>query len=695
MPVGEPLRQLRFSRTAHFIRVLYTSGTVCFPGAKGFTDTSLRRSRSTTQILKGRKRLRPNITAVLCAATDPAVDWKAIEEEQRRIYVSDPKHAIGRVKTLAERYGLEVQGGLLVFPAEALYYQAGDSVRPFNIYKGCTLFPESDFIPESLSNLGDTMDELCSPEDCPKDSNKLSRLVLNPSARTVEECSAGESALLRDFDFDRWAGLCPLFRDLSEGRALDLAEMTGLLRSLLLIRGGRRHFRELMQQRQQWSEHESEWNYEIRKATTYGVGEDCCNTFCRYTQQGQCMHQLTPLQQMPLRQGEIRGVEVGRQALSLRTAECELAAKWNRAQCSRGGIHLIKAPVGLGKTRLYLEERNAIIALPNHDRVREVAGAMRDLGNDILVIPELPEVNNDADTNPPLFDQRLREIYAAGAHELANRLIRKEAGRIGSNTPPDQRSAGQQALVDYCAAIEQLKTTTKTVLVTHKRLPFLPETPHDTIIIDEDILPTLLEVGTLSMCQLTSLSIPKNVSDFIASSQHDTWAQMPASLCEMTERLVDEVLDSRNSENVLRFLRADGFVKTVVHHPNGSPDYELRFGKKLGLPTGKRIIVLSATLNEKLYELAFPDRSVILHEVGAVEQQGRVVQFVDRAFSRSSLERLTASAEGDLRKIQMLVQDRRTITFQGYKKTLINLGFNVVEELHFGKCTSTQLHKST
>lgn len=578
---------------------------------------------------------------------------------QEYVRVVDPKHASRRIQACARNANLHFDNGL-IFPSAPV--SNGES---------------------TASSLINTIEPaLESPE----------RTARNDAFGW--ETGDREWTPQRDFNFDALAEHCLLFREFEAGDDLTHDETFGIITNLLRVQGGQTRVVNALEKRTEWDDeaYERKWRYQIQKTRGYRYFPAKCASFCPYAHE--CQHGLILLQQVAARRMEIRRVEDEPAKQSLEDAERQFAEMYEAAMSSDDrDIHLIIAPTGIGKTEAYLNVRNALVAVPTHRLAQEVAGRMAEVGNRVLLVRELPSYG-------PEFDARVKRLYDAGAVEAANVIIRHEAEEVrwrhiheqGLDSQASEMSEHEAALLRYVDTLDMLRTS-ETAVLTHKRLMHMRNPEHDTLIIDEDILRVVVENGQIKLRQLYGVEPLEPLFELAENAEEGTWIPIPSGLVGLTEDTVRAVTRRGQSENVFRFVRASGFEKVR----DSAGEVVLNFGRKHDLPQGKKVIIMSATANERLYQLAFPDRLIHVHRVNPTQHTGQIVHYCNKSLSRTTLRNPTGPTRDYLRGIRDVIGDNPVITYKAgrLRETLQDAGLNLHDELHFGNLEGVDSLKGT
>lgn len=340
------------------------------------------------------------------------------------------------------------------------------------------------------------------------------------------------------------------------------------------------------------------------------------------------------------------------------------------------GVTVIRADTAAGKTEAMARVIDApcIIAAPTHALKDEIAERFRAKGKVVMVAPELP-------ASLPAIDRAIIDrYYATGMPNKAAFHLRKLA-----------RSDADVAT--YVASIDALSTFNGIIVCTHQRLPFLESKIHN-VVIDEDILPTLISMDTVAYGDLHTLKEAlKRKSGFNAKERdtdasryiqrvidlvdrtEGTLARLPTHAFAHFNKIEDAVAKApKISSNVLDFLRSSCFI-------NSGKGY-IQYAKRKELAGNKRYLVLSATVNRRLYDLAFGNATY--HDTPPATLKGELVQYPRYSFSRTTLKEDLNPGEPDKRLAyyhQHAPVAAPVITFKDFK----HLFDTASDDLHFGK----------
>ena len=453
---------------------------------------------------------------------------------------------------------------------------------------------------------------------------------------------------IRDFDFEKLEETCQLYRDFSRGEVwLYHADLVGLAINLVNIEGGLTKFLEGLGLRQEYKDTGklSKLRYYAKYFKQMNYRPARCDTFCPYHEQ--CKHADNMIQQVRIEKGQIVCFAEPNKR-SLYEAEDRLREEVRSfRQTSTPILQIIKAPTGIGKSQAILGLESVMIAAPTHSLKEELVARIRREGNQaVLATPELPTVN-------PTIDALILGLYQRGCPREVNKKIK---GLAETYDLPE--------LSAYLKELDAVETFEGTVVTTHERLLGLRQFHADTVIIDEDPLETLLPNKEMSLQDFGRI-IPDVKDRYLNSKLMDIYRRLHDQQCEVVmrapslnwneiEKIEEVVINQKNiTSNVLGFLSATYCIKG----DNGHISY---IGRR-ELPVGKKILIMSATIDEFIYSRLFPELKFV--DVGHVETKGQLIQYPQRSFSRTSMEKDPSR----VRLATVLSDSAPIITYKSFK----------------------------
>ncbi len=453
----------------------------------------------------------------------------------------------------------------------------------------------------------------------------------------------------RGFDFDALFNACLEFREFQEGtRRLTHHERFGIITNLSNVEGGRTEFAEGLASREDYNYDKG--LYEFNYADKHGYGPLACDNFCPYVQT--CTHNKIMLQQTNIKRSEVRRLfDMPLKALS--EAEEELQQKFDDCISSTDNrVYVIKAPTGIGKTRLYTScnLNNVVIVVPTHKLRKEVAQKLLENGVEFCTIPDRPVLDDDE-------KERLIQGYTKiNAYSEANKVFEGYVSRaLYLASKNEALSACQQAAIVYQEAMDIIRSdSASTILCTHDKLPYINSRRIKTVIVDEDILKTaVLKGGRVQLQDFHRLLSYITINTELNNSQRNKLSeQVQAVIKDLTEatphcvtktgtysfdtKLLVQILKNNIDcleSNIIEFLDANCYF--IKSSDGNQFEYKINKVNKL-FRQDKKYIILSATCSKPLYQALLKERAEF-HDLGQVELTGRIEQYVKTNYSRSSI----------------------------------------------------------
>ncbi len=449
----------------------------------------------------------------------------------------------------------------------------------------------------------------------------------------------------RDFNWELLKKKCQLFKEFKRGAKLDHHERFGIATNLAWIEQGKEVFLEIIENTHR--------NFYKWKATLQYIKKEKykpmnCNNYCPHA--NKCKHATNIIKQIKLPPGTFEIItEPTYKQLSV--ALEELAGAYNNAQ--EGRITVIKAPTGIGKSEAYLNKENAVIALPTHKLKNEIKLRTKDKGLNCVSTPSLPDL-------PKKHKDEVEKHYKLGQYQAAQNYLHKIESEF---------ETVQQYFADLAAA----ENSDVTMLTTHEHL-FHMKILRDTLIIDEDILKSLLKIKS---CRIQDLFL---LRDHFKANKNTENAKIVTTLINSTPHTakntpttdISKIIANAKIKNVKTdivslfnssyYVSSDGYIHYLVMQP---------------LPPYKKIIILSATADEFIYKSLFGDKLDFI-DIGHVKNVGKIHQ-INVSTSRYNLNNTDL-----LEEVQEHIDSKNIITFKKYKEQ-----FEDASECHFGNLEGT------
>ena len=463
---------------------------------------------------------------------------------------------------------------------------------------------------------------------------------------------------MRNFDFQELEQKCRLYAEFkNDTEWLYYPQLFNMACNFANIEGGEKNFLNIIENSKHDTYHSRNWKVIFNEIRHLCYRPTNCMNFCPYYDT--CNHASNMILTAKTPKKEI--VKIGTpQYITLEQMEQKLKNTFDGIiKDKSNSIHLISAQTGAGKTQEYIdlmkEGKTSTLAIccPIHKLIKDLKKRCKENGIPIKVAQELPILEDKK-----LYNQIIK-YYKLGLYIEADKLINGEISKLTDNffnfplTPTEK--ADCKKLKKYYDNNKNILDFEGNIIITHNKLLHIDQRilKDRTIIIDEDILQDLLPIDKISLEDLTitnyidSTAITKEIEkklEIVKNSNYNTIIpvnEIPLTKeRNFTEKEIKNVMYDISS-NLFNFCKCTAVLKINSSIKEGEPiDHSkdiLYCSIKNTLPNCK-IIVLSATVNEKLYKGLFPHRNIVFHEIGEVEYQGKVYQNYQNSFSKSSLK---------------------------------------------------------
>ena len=324
------------------------------------------------------------------------------------------------------------------------------------------------------------------------------------------------------------------------------------------------------------------------------------------------------------------------------------------------GISVIKAQTGIGKTEAVLKlmknsDTPVIVALPTHQLIQQVSERAKKIGIEFITTPDIKFLEN---IDRKLYSH-INSLFTIGAETQVSEYLR---------TYNKMHKNPQIEL--YINQIDNLYSYNGHILTTHARLIYMKESllASRTVIIDEDIIPTILQHNYISIEDFNSIlklfNNDKKVLSFLetiqghCNSSSEYFSASPFfGSNEYADTVWKSIRDSgiKFSSNVVRFFYASSFYYDKKNNC-------ICFIDMKHLYQSCRYTVLSATADEQMYRYIFKNHSVCFTECKKVKYVGTVILHYDSTYSRNDIN----NSDGLYEKLHAEYPDCFFITFKDY-----------------------------
>lgn len=341
--------------------------------------------------------------------------------------------------------------------------------------------------------------------------------------------------------------------------------------------------------------------------------------------------------------------------ISLQEGEKMFNDSFQRAMTSNAQYTIIKAGVGIGKSHILKNIDNIVIALPTHKLKDEL---FEEMNVDAFKIPELPNFENKE------VNAKIKSLYQSGLRGEVMSLIHQ----LAENDSSDQIIAKT-----YLNELYEAKNWEGTLLTTHER-SLHEEMNQNTIIYDEDCIHSLVSQKSFNLTDFGLLLLKYRDLAIFFNECYQELQGAEKSIMYITPTydlpihlLIEKLKYEPSTSNFIEFFSSNRFYKEEFKDKKGQVHITIHYCKFNALPNNKRIIILSATINQAFYQKAFPGQVEVI-EIPEIENMGKVTQYTKYSNSRQSLKK----REQD--ELLDKIGNKPVITFMSNTETL-NQGY--------------------
>ena len=495
---------------------------------------------------------------------------------------------------------------------------------------------------------------------------KNNKKIINHKNKTGKNNTEASTLRTITINKETLMEMCLLFKEFTEEtRGLEHDEKFILATNLRFIKGGKTWFFEAL------PEHHSKWKSHWK----YNVDNDYmpsgCNKGCPYAEQcgsstiySKCGSKIRKLSNLDT-------------YLPLANCQEQLKTCLREAVDARDdNIYVIKAQTALGKTEAYCNiiqespDKQFIIAVPTCKLQAEVVQRLKYKGIECTQTESVYETIKKLDL--PDLEEMVKKLYENGYGRFVVKQI-----RTYKNENYNKLTKYQRQELDHLTGKKQGLETSRCIVTTHAYFQMMNmDTLKDyEIIIDEDFLITLfkrnwslslgdvkkiLEKNMLSSNDREKLKLILEMED--QETKQISFTKPNVCKLEKLYKRADEI-----SGPLPMLLESSCVVMDRVHE-------EIMFCKKIELPP-RKMIILSASVNEKLYEdVSGGGERVRFWNVPDAKYKGHVIQYTAHTMSRKCIK--AAGPEKVLQKVKEIAGDVPVISFKMIDTDL---------DIHFGK----------
>ena len=474
---------------------------------------------------------------------------------------------------------------------------------------------------------------------------------------------------------------CRLFREYYRGiRYLGHQERWLLGTNLIQMKGGKTLFLEILEQYPKFYEEKIEKTYmEIEYMIRNNYHPYKCDKCCTYKEE--CTHNenmILTVERVRARQMiKLKGYNPPYS--NLEDAEIDLRNKVYSAMMEISpGITIIKAQTGIGKTNAYLEllqssQEPYIIAVPTDNLKEEIYQKAKNMGlsiektQSITQFREIPELWN-----------KIQYLYKQGAGKLVTPFLEYW-----------NKKHGDPQVKEYLKSLKKIFSGSHHIVTTHARLIYMKE---DTlkkykVIIDEDILKTAISLESIDIDKIKQI---QNI--FYEDSDY---AKRISKILDYTGNketyftIKEGLPSSRFSKEFWKFflnlkIPVDFNLEILLTSKVFYYDKKNQklYVMKANFPPieATKYIMLSATVNQKIYESIYPDHLKFI-TCKEVQYLGRIIQYHDNTYSRYNIAKQQENFSQIVETHQK--ENHNIITFKKYSEDGCDAHFGAAEGLNW------------
>lgn len=358
--------------------------------------------------------------------------------------------------------------------------------------------------------------------------------------------------------------------------------------------------------------------------------------------------------------------------ITLEDAQNELRQYLHEAvEAKDRGIHLIKAQTALGKTQAYCElaceksDQAFMFVVPTLDLQDEIVKRLEAVGSHCIKTVSCIEKTKELDLS--IYNELIM-LYDSGQGDKVKGRIQEYLESNG-----DELSEITIEEIKRCLNQQEKLDGSCNVVTTHKMFLNLPLKILEQyeIIVDEDILMSVIkDNGSVSRKKITE-ALDAGIFSGEAEKRLKMLQNLEPEKAVKLEPLRISELSDKNMERFGDLVVLLG--SQVFYYEENTQD--IRYFNPMEIPKVKTI-VLSATLNEKIWKDFCKNRRVRMNEVGTVQYRGKLMQFTYHSMSRECIRKLDGQKVKEAIKEITGVPEEQIITFKKFMDE---------SEIHFGK----------
>lgn len=477
--------------------------------------------------------------------------------------------------------------------------------------------------------------------------------------------------------------VCQLFDEFIHGkRALSHDELFGLATNLIQIEGGRKCFLDTCSKYPELhtnDDPESGWDRQLSYIREEEYLPERCDKFCPY--EDVCWHIKNMLKTAaPEFMEKIDGYSLGLRSRDKVLKETERAIR-NACNALDIRVYVINSMTAIGKTSIFINiifecrDERFLIAEPTNMMKDECCSRLLSAGVDAMVTPSLDELEHELSEE---LWSKLKKKRSRGEETTSYiaKLIREEKCSKGDAS----------VLKEFLRQKQELKKFKGAVVTTHRYLSMCDEKwlrKFDNIIVDEDILYKLVATNHDSVSMRKLKKIAKSTSSSALKGKVDQlrkalkqglgYIKLDSVGCS------DNDVSAAGAFDIKTFCEAEHFYVRSPKDEVNLKEETVSYVAPLNLPKDMKLIVVSATANEEVYEQYFGADRVKFKMRHRAPYKGTLQQYYGLSMSRSCLK----SHLGIVPFLQKYfgIPDSNVITY-------LAMG---IGEMHYGNCEGSNM----
>lgn len=495
-------------------------------------------------------------------------------------------------------------------------------------------------------------------------------IVTGDIEKIVQSNSETENTfnVINGYSKERLMQICPLLADFDQKAKISNNEMFLLATNLRYIKGGRTIFFDILKSKdlKEWVIKKWEGNWErdiIRK--DYHPQE--CKKVCKYAEICNC---YSLYQKLSMR---IKRIEKEEDYFPLNVCEQELEGCLTEAiENPENVMRVIVAQTGLGKTEIYCRKvasmpgKKFIIAVPTCNLQNEVADRLEAKG--VTCYRTSSRVNNIKKLGLDDLYEEACELYNQGFGIMIRTVIKKYMAEHQDDLNDYHKKGLKEILNAHKCPREQCIVTTHAYLM----MMNLEEYWDYEIIIDEDILMTLFKRnGVISLQNIRQLLKSKILTKEIKNFLKKIMKMDDKETRKLKPVVLDKHVKIRLYKSGSTFHNALPLLLESSSVAMDREEEQVMFFNRKDLPN-RKITIVSASANKKLYQKYFSDRKVLFYAIHKAEYVGKVIQYSAHTMSRRCME--MTGLDTVFQKVREITGDIPVITFKMAHKGPIYFG---------------------